>query len=80
MLYVASQRRLLTPVTAVLLGAAAGYLIGFIDQGRGWAYQMYPALALLLMVLYVTAPEAIFSGQPKRCTGENQGARDEPPH
>lgn len=65
-LWFASKGRFLTPLNIVLLAASAGYLIGFIDQGRGWAYQMYPALSLLMLVVFPTVPAALTSGDPKR--------------
>ena len=63
-LWFATRGRLLTPFNSVLLAASAGYLIGFIDQGRGWAYQMYPALSLLMLVVFPAVPAALTSGQP----------------
>ncbi|MBW8734279.1 MAG: hypothetical protein JF571_08245 [Asticcacaulis sp.] len=64
-LYVAVRKDLLSPFNLMLLSAAFGYLIGFIDQGRGWAYQMYPAVALLLVVVFASVPRAL-SGPESR--------------
>lgn len=65
-LWFATKGKLFTPLNTVLLAASAGYLIGFIDQGRGWDYQMYPALGLLMLVVFPTVPAALTSGDPMR--------------
>jgi hypothetical protein len=61
-LYVAGRKALLAPVNLVLLSAGLGYLVAYIDQGRGWAYHMYPALAVLLIVVLDLAPRAWSTG------------------
>jgi len=63
-LYVAERR--LGAVVWAIVGGGIGYMIGFIDQGRGWSYQMLPSLGLLLIALYLRAPAALLSGSPRR--------------
>ena len=65
-LWLATRRRFLTPLNIIILAASAGYLLGFIDQGRGWAYQMYPALSTLMLVVFTVAPAELTSGVPLR--------------
>jgi len=65
-LYVAGRKSLLAPRNMVLLAAGLGYLAAFIDQGRGWAYHMYPAVAVLLIVVFEVAPEAVLHGAPRQ--------------
>lgn len=41
--------------TIVLLAASAGFLAGFIEQGRGWAYHALPALSVLILAVGAAA-------------------------
>ncbi len=65
-MWFATTGKLLTPLNIILLAASGGYMIGFIDQGRGWDYQIYPALGLLLLVVLSNVPAALTSGEPKQ--------------
>jgi len=42
-------------VRLVLLMASAGFAAAFVIQGKGWGYQSYPMLALVLIALDLTA-------------------------
>lgn len=53
-----SHRRF-TDDFAVLLTAAAAFTIVYLDQGRGGAYQIYPALALIMIATLRLVPDAI---------------------
>lgn len=49
----------------VLLAASFGFLIGFVDQGRGWAYHALPMVATLMLAVWITAWPTIAAGQPE---------------
>ncbi len=50
-------RTLLAPAYSVLLAASTGFLLAFLAQGKGWAYQSYPMLALILIALAIAVIE-----------------------
>jgi hypothetical protein len=56
-------RRLAAPLHAIALLAAAGFFIAMLVQAKGWPYQGYPAIALVLMVLghIVLRGDVVFS-------------------
>jgi hypothetical protein len=60
------RRRAAAAPTGALLAASAGFLAGFLEQGRGWPYHVYPAAALLLVVLLRIVPAALASGDARR--------------
>jgi hypothetical protein len=45
----AARQRLTEPLVAVLALASLGAAAAFVIQGKGWAYQAYPALALVAL-------------------------------
>ena len=49
------------PTTGLMLAAAAGFVLGYIIQGKGFPYQLYPALPFLLIVLGITIYEQLAS-------------------
>jgi hypothetical protein len=61
------RREVLQPVPFVLLAASAGFVLGFIDQGRGWAYHALPfAMLTLIAVLVAVAPALAGSDSTRR--------------
>jgi hypothetical protein len=60
------RRRLAQPETAVWLVASAGFLVAFLEQGRGWPYHVYPAAALAAVAMLRAAPAALTSGDPRQ--------------
>lgn len=58
-----TRRRLAAPETAVWLVASAGFLVAFLEQGRGWPYHVYPAAALAAVAMLRAAPAALASGE-----------------
>lgn len=44
--FFAGPRRLPRPLPAVLLAAALGFFLSFLEQRKGWPYHLYPAFAL----------------------------------
>ena len=42
------------PTVAVLMLAALGFMIAVFEQGKGWRYHLYPALALIYIVFFVS--------------------------
>jgi hypothetical protein len=52
--------RLATPAgSAALLAAATGFIVGYLDQGRGWTYQFFPGAALLMLAVLRRVPEGL---------------------
>jgi hypothetical protein len=54
LLAVASWREWATdrqPFAPVLLFSSLGFFLAYLEQGKGWPYHLYPALALVLLVL-----------------------------
>jgi hypothetical protein len=45
------RKAALDPLFALVLVAACGFALAFLIQGKGWAYQSYPMLALMLIAL-----------------------------
>ena len=60
------RRAVLQPLPFVLLAASAGFVLGFIDQGRGWAYHALPFVALSLIAVAATVAPAITGNAPGR--------------
>ena len=50
----------------VLLAASFGLMLGFIDQGRGWAYHALPMIATLMLAVTVPAWPIAAGGEPER--------------
>lgn len=48
-----TMRSRLPPSVAVLLTSSAGFAAAFVGQGKGFAYQCYPAIALALLAVLV---------------------------
>ena len=66
-------RTLLTSPYLVLLAASTGFLIAFLAQGKGWSYQSYPMLALVLIALASAVTEQWRRKQA--CTAAGRPAR-----
>jgi hypothetical protein len=49
LLILLGRRRLRDPIVAIPALASCGALACFLIQGKGWPYQMYPALALMVL-------------------------------
>jgi len=47
--FVLRRRDVEKPQTIVLLLAASGFAIAYLEQSKGWRYQLYPALALVFI-------------------------------
>lgn len=50
----------------VLLAASFGFMLGFIDQGRGWAYHALPMITTLMLAVTVPAWPIAAGGEPER--------------
>ena len=61
-----ARRDALQPMPFVLLASAAGFLLGFIDQGRGWPYQALPFTTLSLIAVVAILPPALTGNDPLR--------------
>lgn len=48
-----------TPGTDLILAAAAGFALGYLDQGRGGPYQLVPATSLILIATVRLVPAAL---------------------
>lgn len=60
------RRDIAAPATGPFVAASAGFLVAFLEQGRGWPYHAYPAAALLAIAMARAVPAALASGDPKR--------------
>jgi len=60
------RRDVLQPLPFVLLAASAGFALGFVDQGRGWAYHALPFVGLTLIAVAATVAPALTGSAPSR--------------
>ncbi|MDR3374142.1 MAG: hypothetical protein P4L98_10475 [Ancalomicrobiaceae bacterium] len=68
-LIVLKGRRLGEPRLAVPLIASFGYYLSYIDQSKGWAYHLYPAVALATFLLFDEAIGDAYAADVSRLSG-----------
>jgi len=60
------RRDALQPLPFVLLASALGFVVGFIDQGRGWAYHALPFVLLSLIAVATPITPPLTGADPMR--------------
>eukprot|EP01037_Dinobryon_pediforme_P027792 gene27792-30817_t len=70
-LIIISGRRIVQPRLMVPLLASLGYYGSYLEQSKGWAYHLYPAIALIALVLVDEATGRAYAADVTRLQGRN---------